>query len=164
MPAKAWAVAKSLDLIKPAGQVFPTKHAVFSNSADAEDVTVAQERWTDSQLKVVEAFRVLAHRQLGFSISVSIINSSQYMGACYGDQSLCLNVRRLGKSWFEPDNGQLLGERHLSLLLHELAHEFSSDHLSAEYHKAICDLGAKLALLVRADSQVIVPKWGVATV
>jgi hypothetical protein len=28
-------------------------------------------------------------------------------------------------------------------LLHEFAHEFASDHLSHEYHEAICSIAAK---------------------
>ena len=33
------------------------------------------------------------------------------------------------------------------LLIHELGHEFSSDHLSAEYHDGLCRLGARLKWL-----------------
>ena len=32
----------------------------------------------------------------------------------------------------------------VQLLIHEFVHEFSSDHLSSEYHEALCRIGAKL--------------------
>ena len=38
-------------------------------------------------------------------------------------------------------------ERVNSLLLHEIAHERESDHLSDRYHSAICDYGATLTQL-----------------
>ena len=34
-----------------------------------------------------------------------------------------------------------------SLLLHEFGHEYSGDHLSSDYHEALCKLGAGLKKL-----------------
>ena len=34
-----------------------------------------------------------------------------------------------------------------ALLIHELGHEFSGDHLSSDYHEALCKLGADLKKL-----------------
>jgi hypothetical protein len=34
-----------------------------------------------------------------------------------------------------------------SLLLHEFGHEYSGDHLSSDYHEALCKLGAGLKRL-----------------
>jgi len=33
--------------------------------------------------------------------------------------------------------------------IHEFGHEYSPDHLSAEYHEALCRIGAKLYSLAR---------------
>ena len=33
------------------------------------------------------------------------------------------------------------------LLIHEFGHQYSSDHLSGEYHDALCRLGARLKRL-----------------
>jgi len=33
------------------------------------------------------------------------------------------------------------------LIIHELGHEYAANHLSAEYHDAICRLGAQLTQL-----------------
>ena len=37
----------------------------------------------------------------------------------------------------------------MRLLIHEFGHESSGDHLSAQYHEALCRVGAKLFLLAR---------------
>jgi hypothetical protein len=39
-----------------------------------------------------------------------------------------------------------------SLIIHELGHHYSGDHLSAEYHDALCLLGSKLAQLALEES------------
>ena len=35
------------------------------------------------------------------------------------------------------------------VLIHEFGHEYSPDHLSAQYHEALCRIGAKVFLLAR---------------
>jgi hypothetical protein len=35
------------------------------------------------------------------------------------------------------------------LLIHEFGHDYSGDHLSSQYHEALCRIGAKLFLLAR---------------
>jgi hypothetical protein len=34
-----------------------------------------------------------------------------------------------------------------SLLIHEFGHDYSGDHLTEQYHKALCKLGARLKRL-----------------
>ena len=50
---------------------------------------------------------------------------------------------RLGHKWFE----QGVTEDVDRLLIHEFGHHFSRDHLSEDYHDALCRLGAKLKRL-----------------
>lgn len=50
------------------------------------------------------------------------------------------NLIRLGHKWFD----QGLREEVDELLIHELAHYLASDHLSEEFHEALCEIGAKL--------------------
>jgi hypothetical protein len=49
----------------------------------------------------------------------------------------------LGYKWFE----QGVTEEVDRLLIHEFGHQFFSDHLSHDYHEALCQLGAKLKRL-----------------
>jgi hypothetical protein len=64
--------------------------------------------------------------------------------ACYGPRSgLVFNIKRLGKAWFDRVEEAELD----ALLIHEFGHHFSLDHLSEEYYKALCKLGANLKRL-----------------
>ena len=49
---------------------------------------------------------------------------------------LDFNLQWLGHKWFE----QGVTEDVDRLLIHEFGHEYSADHLSEEYHEALCQL------------------------
>ena len=65
--------------------------------------------------------------------------------AWYGGKGLTFNIARLGKSFFEefPTNK----ERVIDLCIHEFGHEYSKDHLSKEYYRALTKLGAASTML-----------------
>jgi hypothetical protein len=58
---------------------------------------------------------------------------------------LVFNKFRLGVDWFE----QGITEDVVRLLIHEFGHQYSPNHLSAQYHEALCRIGAKVFLLAR---------------
>jgi hypothetical protein len=60
--------------------------------------------------------------------------------ACYGSGRLDFNLFRLGHEWVQ----QGITEAVDRLLVHEFGHHFSGDHLSEEYHGALCRLGTGL--------------------
>ncbi len=65
---------------------------------------------------------------------------------------LVFNKSRLGADWFE----QGITEDVLRLRIQELGHEFSADHLNAQYHEALCRIGARMFLL--APDRTLRPK------
>jgi hypothetical protein len=97
-------------------------------------------------MKHVEAYaRFLAREILKAEISVTFASEPQWPYlATYGPGRLVFNVGRLGRQWFD-----LAGNRRAihRLLIHEYGHHFSIDHLSEEYHEALCRIGAELAEL-----------------
>jgi hypothetical protein len=67
-------------------------------------------------------------------------------GASYGPSGeMVFNKFQLGADWFE----QGIAEDVVHVLNHELGHQYSPDHLSAQYHEALCRIGAKVFLLAR---------------
>ena len=61
--------------------------------------------------------------------------------ASYGPSgAFVFNKLRLGSDWFERG----ITNEVVQLLIHEFGHESSPDHLSSEYHEALCRIGAKL--------------------
>jgi hypothetical protein len=60
--------------------------------------------------------------------------------------------RVLGR-WFE----QGVTEEVDRLLIHEFGHQYSGDHLSEEYHDALCLLGARLKRLALEKPEALKP-------
>jgi hypothetical protein len=71
--------------------------------------------------------------------------------ACYGGREMLINRARVGKAWFDE-----LDERSVGLIIHELGHELSSNHLSDEYYRALTKLGARLAIATAKDPSLLV--------
>jgi len=74
-------------------------------------------------------------------------------GATYGPSgTLVFNLMGLSHTFFARPNHD---EEVLGLILHEFAHEFVRDHLSDEYHRTCCRLGARLAVACVAQPDLL---------
>jgi hypothetical protein len=138
-----WANVKRSGAVLPAGQICPTAKP-YSNDPDAKAVTVIpEERWTEG-MKLIAGYAVFLARELmQVPLTVSVVHTTNNFAACYGSGRLDFNLLRLGHKWFE----QWATEEVDCLLIHEFGHEASGDHLSEEYHEALCKLGAGLKKL-----------------
>ncbi len=89
----------------------------------------------------------VAEKVMSRQIGVKFCSTSHHLGAAsYGPTGeLVFNKLRLGAKWFE----QGITEDVVRLLIHEYGHQYSPDHLSAEYHEALCRIGAKLFMSTR---------------
>ncbi|MCC6363174.1 MAG: hypothetical protein IT165_06585 [Bryobacterales bacterium] len=141
-----WEAVKRTNAILPAGQVTPSPKPF---SPDGEPLKVLpEERWTPEIKAVVAYIRRLGPMLVGADVAVRISDDPgwPYLAA-YGEGDLTLNFRRLGYKWFRAESLSEINR----LLIHELGHHFSGDHLSAEYHDGLCRLGARLAELALAE-------------
>lgn len=145
-----WANAKKAGAIEPAGKICPSPKA-YSKEKDGKDVTIiAQEKWTPGMKQIAEYAVLLGHELMQVAVTVTFVNTTNAFLACYaagGD--LHFNLFRLGHAWFE----QGITEEVDRLVIHEFGHQYSSDHLSEEYHEALCLLGAKLKKLALAKPE-----------
>lgn len=147
-----WSNVKLAGAIKPAGQVTPSNASV-EFSAQGKDVDYPPEKWSEGMKMIVEYTKTLGIHLLGFAPKVGILNDiTLNVAACYGQQSFHYNVGRLGKTYFNRVAGK--DEEVDSLILHEFAHEYCPDHLSHDYHEAICKLGAKLKTLALSKPEI----------
>ncbi len=78
---------------------------------------------------------------------------SHDFAACYGSRRLDQNLFRLAQKWFERGATEDVDR----LLIHEFGHEPSGDHLSEEYHEALCRLGAGLKRLALEKPEAVRP-------
>jgi hypothetical protein len=138
-----WQNAKEASAIVPAGQLCPTAKPYSDDpNAPLADV-IAEENWTEEMRHIAAYALFLARELMGVSLTVTMVNTKNSFLACYGKGRLDFNVFHLGHSWF----GQGATETVDRLLIHEFGHQFSGDHLSEEYHEALCRLGAGLKRL-----------------
>lgn len=148
LPKGVFTHLKSNSLVLPAGQVTP------SDSTSAGGQRLPESKWSEGMKRQVEFAKAMAPYLLGRDITVAIVDDPQQMSwnARYGGGLLEFNYRTLGRKWFDKDlfapSRVIGGEDKLapaSLLVHELAHEWESDHLSKRYCDALTDIGARLA-------------------
>lgn len=138
-----WANVKRYQVALPAGQVTPSNSAV-QFSLEGKGKGVEREKFTAGMSQIEEYVIAMTARLQIQGVTVGYVNdiSASFL-ACYGDKKLTFNVGRLGYGWF--DNGATIAVNRL--LIHELGHEYGSDHLSSEYHDGLCRLGAKMTEL-----------------
>lgn len=132
----------------PAGQVFPTKPQGYAEAKEIQP--------TVQMARIIEFSKTLAKRLMGVNLTVTILEYKSSIGADYKASEnrahLRYNLARLGNSFFDGFPNDM--EDVIDLLIHEFGHQYSSNHLSAEYHKALSKLGAQLTLLALKEPEV----------
>ena len=136
------------DRTRPAGQIAPTKKALFGPGG--KDTWVPREKWTPAMRMVAEYTMDVCRELLDKPVTVAILSDiTESYGACFGDLGFVFNLGRLGHSFFERAMNEA---KHPTvelnqLIIHELGHHFESNHLDGRYHDALCNLGAKMTTL-----------------
>lgn len=143
-----WATIKRVGAALPAGQVTPSPKA-FSDGGTPLKL-LDEEKWSPGICCVVAYAEALASRLLVKAIEVVVANDITWpFAAVYGDRKLTFNLGRLGRKWFDAPQWSKIN----ALLIHEFGHHYSGDHLSEQYHDALCELGARLAKLALEEPQ-----------
>ncbi len=138
MAKSEWAAVRRVGALLPAGQVTPSPKPYAEGGRELRRVDEAD--WTPEMHAVVRYVQRIAPPLVGAAVSVTIVREPQWpFGATYGSGHLTLNLGRLGHKWFSGPLTAING-----LLLHEFGHHYEMNHLSAAYHDALTDLGARL--------------------
>lgn len=147
-------------LALPAGQVTPGHHSTVGTG-----VGIAPKNVTPGMANVAEFAKAVALRILGVYIQVEFVDDPQQMNfaARYGQRTLEFNYRVLGKAWFDGDVmaatlDRVKGKLSIpALVVHELAHERVSNHLSTAYYDELTNLGTCLASLALEEPEFFAP-------
>src|SRR5690606_24488659 len=139
------------------GHSCPTRRS--SDLAEIEKL-VERDKLTADMIRIADFVQLLGRKLLGADVSVRYSLTTNNFGAAFGRGSptsiagatFAFNYRRLGKAWFTKENTD---KDLLALIIHEFGHYYSSDHLSSEYHDALCDLGARFGLLILGEPEVL---------
>lgn len=142
LSAAEWENVRRANAVLPAGQVTPSPKPFHPDG----DPLHLVDHPTDEMLAFVEWARTLARDLLGVTnLRVVLADDPGWgFGGCYKSGELHVNVARYGGRLFfasGPD-AQIV-----AFLIHEFAHHYAKEHLSAEFYDACCDVGARLALL-----------------
>lgn len=130
------------DLLPRAGLVAPSRNSIMRTGE--EEIQQHPERvidpkdWTERQRNTA----VYAQRQatwlLGRPVRVRIVKSEVRFLASWGASILTLNAAALWPAWWS--NEQAVDE----IVIHEVAHDKSNDHLDHKFYEEVIRLGAKL--------------------
>jgi hypothetical protein len=146
-----WANVRRSGAAPPAGQVCPTAKP-YSDDPNADPVNVIpEEKWTPGIKNIAEYARFLAKELMDVKLIVSVVHTTNNFAAAYGAGRLDFNLLRLGHKFFEQGATEDVDR----LLIHEFGHEASPDHLSEEYHEALCRLGAGMKRLALEKSDEV---------
>jgi hypothetical protein len=130
-----WENIRRLDL-PSTSEVAPGKHDAKTPDRVLEDGDL-----TSAMVAVRNLAQTLALRTLGHPISIMFIEDRSIFPAMYGASTLTFNVAKL-RSWFDGPLNSIL-----DLLIHELGHDASTNHLDSAYHAALTKIaGATVAL------------------
>ena len=153
---------KERGLLISSTQAFPTAgKGAYSNDPNAASVNVIPEsEWSAGMRAIFVYTQGMAKRLIDKSLIIRFVDWPHREGgtwrACYGAGHVLglsffdYNVGVLGKRWF--DNGVI--EDTDSLILHELGHEFCTNHADENYYRALTRLGARLKAAALAE-----PEW-----
>ena len=147
-----WKVVRAAGAIKPAGEVTPSPRPYTDDPDAPVRRSLPAEEMTDGMRAVGALAQRLARALLPDQVSVEVLfidDAAVPAKATFGPVGgrrcqLEFNVAHLGRKFFE---GPPARPEVLELLVHELGHWFSGDHLAAAYHAALCRLAGLLVRL-----------------
>jgi len=149
-----WATIKASGAVLPAGQVTPSPKPYDQEGGSPN--AIEPNEWSPGMYRFYAWAVGIAQSALGVRLSLTIVREPKWgILATWGNPGkLVVNLSKVGHKFFDNPPG----EEQLSLLIHEMGHAYSGDHLSSDYHHALCDLGAKLAYIGAQAPGIVMAK------
>jgi hypothetical protein len=144
-----WDNVRRAGVLPPAGAVTPSPKP-YSPDGDPLNV-IRQDQWTPGMQQVARYAAAIGSELLACNVHVTIVRHADWpYAATYGKGRLTINLGRCGHAFF--DNG--ITDEVNDLLIHEYGHHYSSNHLDAEYYRALTSLGARMVRLALAKPEL----------
>jgi len=159
--AEAWGSIREAGAIKPAGRLFPTGRGIgagvpWGTAPPAVVTRVPESDYTAAMRAVAQMVRDVGDEVIGKPVNVRFVTCEPNDGtrAMYESARtiMTFNLSSLGEAWFRASN--LLSI--LDLVIHELAHEYVSDHFSESYYRETTRIGACLAMVALERPELFV--------
>lgn len=131
-----WDNVRRSKAVLPAGQVTPSPKPFSPDGKPLQVIDPSQ--YTQEQRDFAEFASRVGNALTGQTISVTLTADRDWgFKAAYGSRHLTVNV----------SEGVPTGTKRDALLIHEFAHSACSNHLSEEFYRACCLMGARLTQL-----------------
>ncbi len=146
-----WSTIRSAGAALPAGKVTPSPKPFSEHGEDLE--FRPRKDWTPGMIRFEQWALRITFEILNVHLELRITSKITWaVAATWGrGGQLIVNLGTVGHKFFDDKPGT----RQLQLLIHEMGHEKSGDHLSEEYHEALCEIGAKLAHKAAKDPSLL---------
>ena len=155
LPAGATKNLRALGVLQTAAEISPTPKPYSQDPNAPHRVLIPESDWTPGMRATAGYARTFGHAVIGLAPKVTFdAGKMNGCAACYGERELTFAVGTLGKAWFDEGPRVEIDD----LLLHELSHSVESNHLSAKFHEACTQLGARLAENLRRGTMPF-PAW-----
>ena len=141
----AWENLRKFDIVQSTSQVAPTPKPFHPGG---RPLVIIPEYEYDEMMKYAKVFAVaFANNVICRNVIIKFTYDKKWefdavysKGKTVEDRDLTINL-----------DGVLLKKRadvnFISLLIHEFAHEYEGNHLTDDYHKACCDVGARWGIM-----------------
>lgn len=139
----AWQRVKDAGALQPAGQLFDKGFTTLSPDGVPP---VPRKEWTDSMVKVADYARAFSQHTLGHTMDLVYYDDALLdFNAFCGGGTIAINLAQTtpGMGGFRRIIEGLRQEAIDRLLIHECAHDKVSDHLTHDYHRECCRIGAR---------------------
>lgn len=143
MSAGEWENARRANAIAPAGQRFPTNHA-----GKVPDKVYDRSEWTAEMLAYAVFVESVSPALVDRKVTLRYIEDSQMVcGQFFGPFYNVNLAKHFVSNW----------QWNIELMLHELSHTVvqSNDHLCREFYDTVGKLGAKLAILLAKQPELL---------
>jgi hypothetical protein len=143
MSKDEWAQMKGAGAIDVSSQIFQKEFAPGKK--------IPERDWTEGMRNVARFTEKVSKLTLGFEVIIEMVNSPEAsVSAQYAKDTgrVTFNVANLGERWFDQDTSKVL-----PLIIHELGHEYGSNHLSEDYYDGLCKIGTKSLGQVQAQKE-----------
>lgn len=147
LTAEEWVNVRKYEAALPAGQVTPSPKPFSPDGKPL--VFVDPGRYTQDQIDRTAMARRVGAVLLGFNPVVQLTDTKPWKFAATYNRVESLLILNWAKIW------AYRSEAMISLLIHEYAHHYESNHLAEGFHDACCKLGAKLAVLAADDRSLV---------
>lgn len=146
---EGWENVREAGAIQASTKLFGT-HNDLDGTVDSigqGSIDVPREQWTPAMQAVVDMMRSVGSQVVEAPVSVKIVRGPAFSTVLADyhplTKELRLNLTRLGEHFFRPDGLSY----QLDVMIHELAHDRVTDHMSASYYHQTTRIGGLVAAL-----------------